>query len=186
MNFGDMKQKYVENNDIDMNPDGCFTLIILLDMILIAAIVLVAFGSCRSVPPYVPPIREEIHDTVRISKTDTVNHYEVKKEKEFVYVKDSASTMVDNEGKVLKNEIWHNKLIIREKSDSIAHYKALVDSLMAVKQREKEVPVIVEKPLTKWEQRFMTIGKVSVGIGIGLLVVGIICFVLWLREKFGK
>lgn len=180
-----MKQKYAENNDIDMNPGGCFALIIFFAMMLIAGIMLIAFGSCRSIP-YVPPIREEIHDTVRINKTDTVNHYEVKTEKEFVYVKDSASTMVDSEGKVLKNEIWHNKLVIREKSDSIAHYKALVDSLMAVKQKEKEVPVIVEKPLTKWEQRFMTIGKVSVGIGIGLLVVGVVWLVLWLRKKFGK
>ena len=179
-----MKQKYVENKDIDMNPDGCFALIVFFAMMLIAGIMLVAFGSCSSVQ-YVP-VREEIHDTVRINKTDTVSHYKITKEKEFVYIKDSASTMVDNEGKVLKNEIWHNKLIIREKSDSIAHYKALVDSLMAVKQREKEVPVIVEKPLTKWQQRFMTIGKVSVGIGIGLLVVGVIWLVLWLRKKFGK
>lgn len=169
---------------MDMNPDGCFALIVFFAMMLIAGIVLVAFGSCKSVQ-YVP-VKEEIHDTLMINKTDTVNHYEVKTEKEFVYVKDSSSTMVDNEGKVLKNEIWHNKLVIREKSDSIAHYKALVDSLMAVKQREKEVPVIVEKPLTKWEQRFMTIGKVSMGIGIGLLVVGIIWLVLWLRKKFGK
>ena len=148
---------------------------------LILGFVMLALGGCKSVQ-YVP-VKEEIHDTVRINKTDTVNHYEVKTEKEFVYVKDSSSVMVDNDGKVLKNEIWHNKTIIREKSDSIAHYKALVDSLMAVKQREVEVPVIIEKPLTKWEQRFITIGKVSMGVYVGLLLAFVLWLINWIKKK---
>jgi len=163
---------------------GCLTLAMWFILVFCTGMILICLGSCRSVK-YIP--YETIkHDSILISKKDTVKLTHTIKEKEYVEVKDSASTTLDEQGNILKQEIWHNKTIIREKSDSIAHYKALVDSLMAVKQREKEVPVIVEKPLTKWEQRFMTIGKVSVGIGIGLLVVGIVWLVLWLRRKFGK
>lgn len=161
--------------------DGCMSIVAMTLVFILALLMCVLMGSCRSIQ-YVP-VKEEIHDTVRINKTDTVNHYEVSKEKELVYVKDSSNVVVDETGKVLQKEIWHNKLVIREKSDSIAHYKALVDSLMAVKQREREVPVIIEKPLTKWEQRYMTVGKVSVGIGLGLLIAGIVWLVAWFRRK---
>jgi hypothetical protein len=142
---------------------------------------LIALGACTKTM-YVP-VKEEIHDTVRINKTDTVNHYEVKTEKELVYVKDSSSVVVDEQGNIKSKEKYRETTIIKEKSDSLAHYKALVDSLMAVKQREREVPVIIEKPLTKWEKTYITFGKIATGEHIALAVAFIAWLVWRLRRK---
>lgn len=161
--------------------DGCMSIVAMTLAFILALLMCVIMGSCRSIK-YVP-VKEEIHDTVRINKTDTVNHYEVKKEKELVYVKDSSNVVVDETGKVLQKEIWHNKLVIREKSDSIAHYKAVVDSLMAIKQKEIEKPVVIEKPLTKWEQRYMTMGKVSMGVYVGLILAFVLWLINWIKKK---
>ena len=159
----------------DESPrDGCMSIVAMTLAFILALLMCILMGSCRSIK-YVP-VKEEIHDTVRINKTDTVNHYEVKKEKELVYVKDSTSTVLDEQGNVKSREKYRYTTIIKEKTDSLSRYKAMYDSLLAVKQKVIEKPVIVEKQLTKWERRFMTIGKIATGEHIALAV----AFVVWL------
>lgn len=171
-------------SNADINPWGCLHLIIYFLIMLILGFILALFGSCRSVQ-YVP-VETIKHDSIYINKHDTIKFTKIKTEKEYVYEKDSSSVVLDEQGKILKNEIWHNKLIIKEKNDSLNYYKALTDSLYAVKQKTEQVPVVVEKELTKWQKRFITIGKVSTGIGIGLLIVGLIWFIIWIKRKLGK
>lgn len=163
---------------------GCLTLAMWFIMVFCTGLILICLGSCKSVK-YVP--YETIkHDSIYISKTDTVKLSHTIIEKEYVEVKDSASTTLDEQGNILKQEIWHNKTIIRQMSDSLEYYRAMYDSLLSVKQKTEYVPYPAERELSTWEKRYITIGKVSVGVCIGLslaLIIGVIC---WIRRKKTK
>ena len=163
---------------------GCLTLAMWFFLVFCTGMILICLGSCRSVK-YVP--YETIkHDSILISKTDTVKLTHTIKEKEYVEVKDSASTTLDEQGNILKQEIWHNKTIIRQMSDSLDYYRAMYDSLLSVRQKTEYVPYPVERELSTWEKRYISLGKVSLGLYIGLveaLIIGVIC---WIRRKKTK
>ena len=160
---------------------GCLTLAMWFLLVFCTGLILICLGSCRSVK-YVP--YETIkHDSIYINKKDTVKLTHTIKEKEYVEVKDSASTTLDEQGNILKQEIWHNKTTIRQMSDSLEYYRAMYDSLLSVKQKTEYVPYPVEKELSKWEKRYITVGKVSVGLYIGLLIALIAWLVYYIKRK---
>ena len=163
---------------------GCLTLVMWFLLVFCTGLILICLGSCRSVK-YIP--YETIkHDSIYISKKDTVKLTHTIKEKEYVEVKDSASTTLDEQGNILKQEIWHNKTIIRQMSDSIDYYRAMYDSLLSVKQKTEYVPYPVETELSKWETRYISLGKVSLGLYIGLAVASIVWIVYLIRRKKTK
>lgn len=160
---------------------GCLTLAMWFFLVFCAGLILICLGSCRSVK-YIP--YETIkHDSILISKKDTVKLTHTIKEKEYVEVKDSASTTLDEQGNILKQEIWHNKTIIRQMSDSLDYYRAMYDSLLSVKQKTEYVPYPVEKELSKWEKRYISLGKVSLGLYIGLALAFIAWLVYYIKRK---
>ena len=163
---------------------GCLTLAMWFIMVFCAGLILICLGSCKSVK-YVP--YETIkHDSIYISKKDTVKLTHTIKEKEYVEVKDSASTTLDEQGNILKQEIWHNKTIIRQMSDSLEYYRAMYDSLRAISQDTIRIPIPIERELSIAEKRYISLGKVSLGLYIGLavaLIIGVIC---WIRRKKTK
>ena len=160
---------------------GCLTLAMWFILVFCAGLILICLGSCRSVK-YVP--YETIkHDSIYISKKDTLKVTHTIKEKEYVEVKDSASTTLDEQGNILKQEIWHNKTTIRQMSDSLEYYRAMYDSLLSVKQKTEYVPYPIEKELSKWEKRYITIGKVSMGLYTGLLIAFIAWLVYYIKQK---
>lgn len=164
------------------NPqDGCLSIVAMTIAFIIALLMCVLMGSCKSIK-YVP-VETVKHDSIYINKHDTVSITNVVKEKEYIKVKDSTNVVVDETGKVLQREIWHNQIIIKEKSDSLNYYKALTDSLYALKQKVQEIPIEVERPLSKWEQRYMTMGKVSVGVYVGLLLAFILWLINWIKKR---
>ena len=152
---------------------GCLTLAMWFIMVFCAGMILICLGSCRSVK-YIP--YETIkHDSILISKTDTVKLTHTIKEKEYVEVKDSASTTLDEQGNILKQEIWHNKTIVHQMSDSLEYYKAKYDSLYSAKQDTvyQERIVEVEKKLTSWQKTQMSMGKLlMVLLAIALAYLG--------------
>ena len=149
-----------------------------------AGLILICLGSCRSVK-YVP--YETIkHDSIYISKTDTLKVTHTVTEKEYIEVKDSSSTTLDEQGNILKQEIWHNKTIIRQMSDSLEYYRAMYDSLRAVSQDTIRIPIPIERELSNAEKRYISLGKVSLGLYIGLGVVLIIGVIYWIRRKKTK
>lgn len=163
---------------------GCLTLAMWFILVFCTGMILICLGSCRSVK-YVP--YETIkHDSIYISKTDTVKLSHTIIEKEYVEVKDSSSTTLDEQGNILKQEIWHNKTIIRQMSDSLDYYMAMYDSLLSVRQKTEYVPYPVERELSTWEKRYISLGKVSLGLYIGLAVALIIGLIYWIRRKKTK
>lgn len=118
--------------------------------------------------------------------------------KETTHTKDSTSTTVDQYGKPIKTESWHSvvtnrdtKEVLRLKdsiniiSKEVDKYQLLVvqkDSLIRLKQDSIN---IMRRELTKNEQRLVTIGKVSLGALIGIIIAittGILVW-LWHRRK---
>ena len=121
--------------------------------------------------------------------------------KETTHTKDSTSTTVDQNGKPIKTESWHSvvtnrdtKEVLRLKdsikiiSKEVDKYQLLViqkDSLIRLKQDSIN---IMRRELTKNEQRLMTIGKVSLGALVGIIIAittGILVW-LWHRRKIAK
>lgn len=114
--------------------------------------------------------------------------------KETTHTKDSTSTTVDQNGKPIKTESWHSvvtnrdtKEVLRLKdsiniiSKEVDKYQLLVvqkDSLIRLKQDSIN---IMRRELTKNEQRLVTIGKVSLGVLVGIII-GILVW-LWHRKK---
>lgn len=118
--------------------------------------------------------------------------------KETTHTKDSTSTTVDQNGKPIKTESWHTfvtnrntKEVLRLKdsiniiSKKVDKYQYLVvqkDSLIRLKQDSIN---IMRRELTKNEQRLVTIGKVSLGALVGIIIAittGILVW-LWHRRK---
>lgn len=118
--------------------------------------------------------------------------------KETTHTKDSTSTTVDQNGKPIKTESWHSVVtnrdtkevlrlkdsinIISKEVDKYQHLVVQKDSLIRLKQDSIN---IVRRELTKNEQRLMTIGKVSLGALVGIIIAittGILVW-LWHRRK---
>lgn len=118
--------------------------------------------------------------------------------KETIHTKDSTSTTVDQNGKPIKTESWHSVVtnkntkevlrlkdsinIISKKVDKYQHIVVQKDSLIRLKQDSIN---IMRRELTKNEQRLVTIGKVSLGALVGIIIAittGILVW-LWHRRK---
>lgn len=118
--------------------------------------------------------------------------------KESTHTKDSTSTTVDQNGKPIKTESWHSVVtnrdtkevlrlkdsinIISKKVDKYQHLVVQKDSLIRLKQDSIN---IMRRELTKNEQRLVTIGKVSLGALVGIIIAittGILVW-LWHRRK---
>lgn len=118
--------------------------------------------------------------------------------RETTHTKDSTSTTVDQNGKPIKTESWHSVVtnrdtkevlrlkdsinIISKKVDKYQHLVVQKDSLIRLKQDSIN---IMRRELTKNEQRLVTIGKVSLGALVGIIIAittGILVW-LWHRRK---
>ena len=118
--------------------------------------------------------------------------------KETTHTKDSTSTTVDQNGKPIKTESWHSVVtnkntkevlrlkdsinIISKKVDKYQHFVVQKDSLIRLKQDSIN---IMRRELTKNEQRLVTIGKVSLGALVGIIIAittGVLVW-LWHRRK---
>ena len=75
------------------------------------------------------------------------------------------------------------KTIIRQMSDSLEYYKAKCDSLYSAKQDTFYIPYPVERELNNAEKRYISIGKVSVGVYVGLVLALIAWLVYYFKRK---
>lgn len=116
--------------------------------------------------------------------------------RETTHTKDSTSTTVDQNGKPIKTESWHSVVtnrdtkevlrlkdsinIISKEVDKYQHLVVQKDSLIRLKQDSIN---IMRRELTK-NERLVTIGKVSLGalVGIIIAIIGILVW-LWHRRK---
>mgnify|MGYP000027962275 CR=1 FL=1 len=124
--------------------------------IAIAIVLLLLFGSCRSIK-YVPV------ETVRTDSLYlTVHERDSIHIKDFIYIREKGDTVFV--------ERWRTQYRDRGRTDTL-----YVDRV-----REVQVPYPVEKELTWWQKTKIELGELSIGIILVLLIV-----VIWLIKKKG-
>lgn len=113
--------------------------------------------SCRTV------------EYVAVEKVKTDSIVVTKVQVDSVYVSENVKVEVKGDTVKITEEKFHYK------------YKFVHDTLLAERTDSIEVPKIVERKLTRWEQAKMDIG----GIGIGMIAVVVLGFVviLWCRLR---
>lgn len=129
--------------------------------IFVLGIVLMSFGSCRSVK-YVP-VETVRHDSVFITQHS----------KDSIYLHDSIH-IVEKADTVLI-ERWHTRWRDRLRTDTI--YISKVDTI--------QVPYPVERKLSKAEKMYINIGKWSVGVLTGL-VFSFVIYIFIRRWRFSS
>lgn len=138
---------------------GCLTLAMWFLLVFCAGLILICLGSCRSVK-YVP------YETIKHDSIYITNH-----QKDSVYIYDSIYQK--EKGDTLILEKWHTKYVEKQVHDT--SYIERWDSIY--------VPYPVEKELSKWEKRYISIGKVSLGLFTGLLMALITWLVYYIKRK---
>ena len=145
--------------DVKDRSIGCLTLAMWFLLVFCAGLILICLGSCRSVK-YVP------YETIKHDSIYITNH-----QKDSVYIYDSIYQK--EKGDTLILEKWHTKYVEKQVHDT--SYIERWDSIYVPYPRERE--------LTKSEQRYISIGKVSTGLYIGLLIALIAWLVYYIKRK---
>jgi hypothetical protein len=109
-----------------------------------------------------------------------------------VAIHDSVVIVQDEQGNVKERLIvryrdrWHatqDNLTLQRQID---RYKASNDSLRAIKTEYKEVPIPVEKKLSRWQKNKMDVGGWAIGAMSTFLLAIIGYIVVWLLKKYRK
>lgn len=144
------------------------------------------------------PLQSVRTDTVYMARKDSVHIKDSLVIKQVINVRDSIAIhdsvviVQDEQGKVKERLIvryrdrWHATLDNLTLQRQIDRYKASNDSLRATKTEYKEVPIPVEKKLSRWQKIKMDVGGWAIGAMSTLLLAIIGYIVVWLLKKYRK
>ena len=130
-----------------MDKKGCIGVLVWMLLIFICGIILIAFGSCRSIK-YVP-IETIKHDSVYITQH----------QKDSIYIYDSIYQK--EKGDTVLIEKWHTRYIEKQVRDTLIQIQR--DTIPQPYPYEVEVPA----QLSWWQKTRMHIGEITI---IALLV----------------
>ena len=137
-------------------------------------------------------------DTVYVTKKDSVNLKDSLVARQVINVRDSITIhdsvviVQDEQGNIKERIIvryrdrWHatqDNLTLQRQID---RYKASNDSLRATKTEYKEVPVPVEKKLSRWQKIKMDVGGWAIGAMSTFLLAIVGYIVIWLLKKYRR
>lgn len=144
------------------------------------------------------PLQSIRTDTVYMARTDSVHIKDslvirqVINVRDSVAIHDSVVIVKDEQGNVKERLIvryrdrWHatqDNLTLQRQID---RYKASNDSLRATKTEYKEVPIPVEKKLSRWQKIKMDVGGWAIG-AISTVLLGVVGYIIvWLLKKYRK
>lgn len=170
-----------------------YSILIIIGLLSLTAI---CMTSC-SHRVYVP-VQSIRTDTIYIAKKDSVHikdsliTRQVINIRDSVAIHDSVVIIKDEQGNIKEKLIvryrdrWHatqDNLTLQRQID---RYKASNDSLRAIKTEYKEVPIPVEKKLSRWEKIKMDVGGWAIGAMSTFLLAIIGYIVVWLLKKYRK
>lgn len=137
-------------------------------------------------------------DTVYVTKKDSVNLKDSLVARQVINVRDSITIhdsvviIKDEQGNIKEKLIiryrdrWHATQDNLTLQRLLAHYKTSNDILRATKKEYKEVPVPVEKKLSRWQKIKMDVGGWAIG-AMSTVLLGVIGYiVVWLLKKYRK
>lgn len=129
------------------------------------------FTSCRGIK-YVPVETVRIEYKDRIIK-DSSSTQENKSVRDSVRYRDSVVTIVDENGNVLRTEIYKWRDRFRESNYLLNQLQTRFDSLYTAKQDSIQVPYPVEKQLNRWKQMKIELGGWAFGAIIVFVLLAI-------------
>lgn len=170
-----------------------YTILIVIGLLSLTALCLTSCSHRVYVP--VQSIRT---DTIYMSRKDSVHikdsliTRQVINIRDSVAIHDSVVIIKDEQGNIKEKLIiryrdrWHatqDNLTLQRQID---RYKASNDSLRATKTEYKEVPIPVEKKLSRWQKFKMDIGGWAIG-AMSTVLLGVIGYiVVWLLKKYRR
>ncbi|WP_308574475.1 hypothetical protein [uncultured Prevotella sp.] len=170
-----------------------YTMLVIIGLLALTAL---CFTSC-SHRVYVP-VQSIRTDTIYMSRKDSVHikdsliTRQVINIRDSVAIHDSVVIVQDEQGNVKERFIvryrdrWHATQDNLTLQRLIDRYKASNDSLRATKTEYKEVPIPVEKKLSRWQKIKMDVGGWAIGAMSTFLLAIIGYIVVWLLKKYRK
>lgn len=165
-------------------------------LLFVAIFFAVLFTSC-SHRTYVP-LQSVRTDTVYMARKDSVHIKDSLVVKQVINIRDSIAIhdsvviVKDEQGNVKERLIvryrdrWHatqDNLTLQRQID---RYKASNDSLRATRKERIEVPVPVEKKLSRWEKLKMDVGSWAIGAMSTFILASVGYILVWLLKKYRK
>lgn len=145
--------------------------------IYITLIFLLFLGSCKTKIQYVPVKELEFHNVYFRDTTIKT-----------ILIPYRDSTTVKDTSSYLKNKyadswaIWNNGFL----SHSLNIFPDTIPINLQIQEveilREVEIPIEIEKKLTKWQKIKMDFGGWSIGVLSGIIIIGIIYLII--KRKF--
>lgn len=169
-----------------------YTMLIVIGLLALTALCI----SC-SHRVYVP-VQSIRTDTIYMSKKDSVHikdsliTRQVINVRNSVAIHDSIVIIKDEQGNIKEKLIvryrdrWHATQDNLTLQRLIDRYKASNDSLRATKKEHIEVPIPVEKKLSRWQKIKMDVGGWAIGAMSTLLLAIVGYIVIWLLKKYRK
>ena len=170
-----------------------YSILILIGLLALTSL---CFTSC-SHRVYVP-VQSIRTDTIYMSRKDSVHIKDSLVTRQVINIRDSVAIhdsvviIKDEQGNIKEKLIvryrdrWHatqDNLTLQRQID---RYKASNDSLRATKTEYKEVPIPVERKLSRWENLKMDVGGWAIG-AMSTVLLGVIGYiVVWLLKKYRK
>lgn len=170
-----------------------YTMLIVIGLLALTALCLTSCSHRVYVP--VQSIRT---DTIYISRNDSVHikdsliFRQIVNIRDSVAIHDSIVIIKDEQGNVKERLIvryrdhWHATQDALTLLRLIDRYKASNDSLRATKTEYKEVPIPVEKKLSRWQKIKMDVGGWAIGAMSTFLLAIVGYIVIWLLKKYRK
>ena len=165
-------------------------------LLLVAIFFAILFTSC-SHRTYVP-LQSVRTDTVYMARKDSVHIKDSLVVRQVINVRDSVAIhdsvviIKDEQGNIKEKLIiryrdrWHATQDNLTLQRLLAHYKASNDILRATRKERIEVPVPVEKKLSRWEKLKMDVGGWAIGAMSTFILAAVGYIVVWLLKKYRK
>lgn len=170
-----------------------YSMLILIGLLALTAL---CFTSC-SHRTYVP-LQSVRTDTVYMARKDSVHikdsliTRQVINIRDSVAIHDSVVIVKDDQGNIKEKLIvryrdhWHATQDALTLLRLIDRYKASNDSLRAIKTEYKEVPIPVEKKLSRWQKIKMDVGGWAIGAMSTFILAAVSYIMVWLLKKYRK
>lgn len=137
---------------------------------------------------------DSVNIQMEIDEKDSSNISEKTEKSDSTIIRDSSVIVVNEQGKVIKEERFHEKEVYRNKEyerkeseyrELKTKYKELqerYDALYHEKQKTRDVPYPVEKPLSRWQNFKLSVGGFAISGVMVLLIVGVVWMVYKLKK----
>lgn len=158
---------------------------ILLSMMLIGfALTLI---GCKGKEIVTESVRTEyvdryIHDTIRVDNLTQI--LDSIRESVTESVRDCVVIVKDTAGNVINSSQWHfrdtNKELShsKEKFDSVAYYRSVIDSLRRIKNDSVYIEKVIEKQLSLWDRTKIRFGGLAF-----IIVAATIIYLTWYTKR---